>query len=370
MYEWIQKEIKLGTVTLKNRVVFAPTSMGLKEEAYIQKLSSIAKGGVGLIIIGDVSVMPSRGVCLHTEEGFAYYQRVVEAVHKYGAKVCAQLHMSDSNFAALAKYIPDVKQGKISEQQLRVLLNQEVSPYITNMPIEMVQKIIKGFGTTALLAKKAGFDLVQIHGDRMCGSFSSPIFNKRTDKYGGSLENRIRFAKEAIEEVRKAVPNDAIDFKLAVRMEDPHYGNAGITVEEIKTVVPVLEQAGVTSFHVTLANHSDLQDTIPPKNHPYFKEEGCFLDFCDEVKKYTKLPVCGVGALRTPKFIEEQLRTQRIDMVGMCRQLIADPEWVNKIKQEKEENIQYCIRCNQKCLGGIQAHVGVHCIYDKKRLEE
>ena len=367
MYDTIQKKITLGTVTLKNRIVFAPTSMGLKEEEYIQKISDIAKGGAALIIIGDVSVMPSRGVCLHTEEGFGYYSRVVDAIHRNGAKACAQLHMSDSNFQALVKYIPDVKAGKISEDQLRVLLNEEVSPYITNLPLEKVKEIIRGFGTTAQLAQKAGFDLVQVHGDRMCGSFSSPIFNKREDCYGGTLENRLRFAIEAVQEVKKAIPNSAIDFKLAVRMEEPHYGNAGITMEEIKTAVPLLEQAGVTSFHVTLANHSDLNDTIPPKNHPYFKEEGCFLPFCDEVKKYTKLPVCGVGALSNPQFIEEQLQNGRMDLVGMCRQLIADPEWGNKVANGEEEEIKHCIRCNQKCLGGMKAHLGVHCIYDGKR---
>ena len=367
MYEAIHKTIKLGNVTLKNRIVFAPTSMGLKEEEYIKKLSQIAKGGAALLIIGDVSVMPSRGICLHTEEGFAFYKRIVDAIHENGAKVCAQLHMSDANVQALTPYIQDVKAGKISEDQLRVLLNKEVSPYITNMPLETVQKIIEGFGITAKLAKKAGFDLVQVHGDRMCGSFSSSVFNKRTDAYGGSLENRIRFALEAVQEVKKAVPDYAIDFKLAVRMEEPHYGNAGITEEEIKIVVPALESAGVTSFHVTLANHSDLNDTIPPKNHSYFKEEGCFLRFCDEVKKYTRLPVCGVGALSHPSFIEEQLQIGRIDLVGMCRQLIADPEWGNKTKENRAENILYCIRCNQKCLGGMRAHFGVHCIYDKKR---
>lgn len=366
MYERIQQPIKIGNTTLKNRMVFAPTSMGLKEEEYIEKLSQIARGRAALIIIGDVSVLPSRGVCLYTEEGFGYYKRVVEAIHNNGAKVAAQLHMTDSNFQALMKYIPDVKANKITEDQLRVLLNEEVSPYITNMPIEKVREIIKGFGTAAQLAKKAGFDLVQVHGDRMCGSFSSPIFNKREDEYGGSLEHRIRFAKEAVEEVKKAVPEFAIDFKLVVRMEQPHYGNAGITKEEIKTVVPILEKAGVTSFHVTLANHSDLNDTIPPKNHPYFKEEGCFLQFCDEVKKYTTLPVCGVGALSHPKFIEEQLQAGRMDMAGMCRQWIADSEWGNKVAQGKEEEIQYCIRCNKKCLGGMKAHLGVHCIYDKK----
>lgn len=366
MYEIMQSPIDLGTLTLKNRIIFAPTSMGMEEEEYKKKIGNIVKGGVSMVIIGDVSVMPTRGMCLHTEEGFRYYERIVDVIHKDGAKACAQLYMSDSDISAIMPYISKVKTGEMTKDELRKRLNDAVSPYISSLPIEQIERIIKAFGTTAKLAITAGFDMIQIHGDRMCGSFSSTIFNKRNDRYGGPLSNRLRFALEAIQEVRKAVKGIPIDYKLAVRMEEPHYGNAGITVEEIKNAVPMLEDAGVTSFHVTLANHSELSDTIPPRNHPYFKEEGCFLTFCDEVRKYTKLPICGVGALSTPAFIEQQLESHRVDFVALCRQLIADPNWVEKVKNGEENTIHYCIRCNKKCLGGMKEHLGVHCIYEDK----
>lgn len=110
--------------------------------------------------------------------------------------------------------------------------------------------------------------MVQVHGDRMCGSFSSAIFNHRTDEYGGSAERRARFAVEAVKAVHAAVPGMAIDYKLAVRQENPHYGNAGVVEEELAVFVPLLVQAGVTSFHVTLANHSALENTIPSASHP------------------------------------------------------------------------------------------------------
>ena len=133
-----------------------------------------------------------------------------------------------------------------------------MAPYITGMSKGKIQKIIAGFGKAAVLAKQAGFDMVQVHGDRMCGSFSSSIFNQRTDEYGGSAENRARFAMEAVSAVRAAVPGMPIDYKLAVRQEKPHFGNAGVLEEELPVFVPLLEKAGVTSFHVTLANHSAL----------------------------------------------------------------------------------------------------------------
>ena len=101
---------------------------------------------------------------------------------------------------------------------------------------------------------------------------------------------------------------------------------ADVLESELSTFAPLLVDAGVTSFHVTLANHSSLEDTIPPTNHPYFKEQGCFLKFCDEVCQYTDKPITGVGGLNQPDFVEQQLACGRISCAAMSRQLLADPE--------------------------------------------
>lgn len=369
MYETIKSPVTIGTVTLKNRIVFAPTSMGMKEEQYIDKISELAAGGTGLIIIGDVPVLKSPFRSLYSKKGFAFYQKTVSAAHAHGAKICAQLHMSDSDIKGMIKYIPGVLTKRISMEQLRILLNEQVSGYITSLPPKKIAKIIEGFGSSAQLAGQAGFDLVQVHGDRMCGSFASSLLNHRTDGYGGSLSGRLRFAVEAVEAVKRQAPGMTVDFKLAVRQENPHYGNAGILVEELKEAVPLLEQAGVDSFHVALANHSKLTDIIPPAGHPYFKGEGCFLNYCDQVRRYTDLPVCGVGGLSTPDFVEEQLASGRIQLAAMSRGLIADPEWVNKVSGDNKAPLRRCIRCNKACLGGIQSHRGVSCIYDNKQKE-
>ena len=110
-------------------------------------------------------------------ERFAFYEKVIGIAHDNDCKVCAQLHQSDSNIKAMLKYVPGVLTKRISMQELRPLLNNEVAPYITNMPHKKVKEITSAFGTAAVLAKKAGFDMIQIHGDRMCGSFSSSIYN-------------------------------------------------------------------------------------------------------------------------------------------------------------------------------------------------
>ena len=134
--------------------------------------------------------------------------------------------------------------------------------------------------------------------------------------------------------------------------------------------VPLLVQAGVTSFHVTLANHSALENTIPPASHPEFKETGCFLKFCDEVRRYTSVPLCGVGGLNDPDFVEQQLASGRIQCAAMCRQLLADPNWVNKLQSGNAAKIHRCVRCNKKCLGGLIAHQGTRCIYDALNAKE
>ena len=349
MYETINSPINYGGLELKNRIIFAPTTFGLAEDEYFEKIRKIAAGGCAMVIIGDVPVGKSQfEKSLFDKKGFAHYQKLVEIVHSYDCRICAQLHQSDSNMLAMLKYVPGVLTKKISMEELRPLLNAEVAPYISKLSTRKIHKIINGFGEAAVLAVKAGFDMVQVHGDRMCGSFSSTVFNHRTDEYGGSAENRARFAVEAVKAIRSRLPEIPIDYKLAVRQEDPHYGNAG-----------------VTSFHVTLANHSSLEDTIPPAKHPYFKEQGCFLKFCDEVRQYTDKPITGVGGLNQPDFVEQQLASGRITCAAMSRQLLADPEWPNKVISGKIKEIHRCVRCNKKCLGGLQQHQGTHCIYEK-----
>ena len=366
MYETMFQPITIGGLTLKNRIVFAPTTLGLSEEEYREKIRAIAAGGCAMVIVGDVPVGRHGPMSLYSRKGFAHYQALCRLVHEQGCLICAQLHQSDSDFKAMLKYVPGILTRRISMEDLRPLLNQQASKLVTEMSADKAAEIAASFGPAAVRAAEAGFDMVQVHGDRMCGSFSSALMNHRTDRYGGSPQNRARFAVEAVTAVRKAAPGMAIDYKLPVRQENPHYGNAGVLVEELPTFVSLLERAGADSFHVTLANHAKLTDTIPPKNHPYFSAEGCFLPYCDQVRQYTALPLCGVGGLTDPDFVEEQLASGRIQLAAMSRQLIADPQWPQQVREGRIQELHRCVRCNKACLGGMQQHKGVHCIYDRK----
>lgn len=367
MYDQICSAVDYGGLTLKNRIVFAPASMGLHRAELLARIETLAAGGCSMIILGDVPVLPQHfGMSLFSQQGFALYRQLADIVHRYDCKLCAQLHQTDTDFKGMLRYLPGLLTGRISRDRLRALLQEHVGPYITALPEKRVRQITAAFGPAAERAVEAGFDMVQVHGDRMCGSFSSVVFNHRTDAYGGSAANRARFGVEAVAAIRKRLPHLPIDYKLAVRQEDPPYGNAGVAESELSVFVPLLEQAGVTSFHVALANHGNLCDTIPPKNHPVFGAEGCFLPLCDRVRALTRCPVCAVGGLTDPDFIEAQLRAGRMDCVAMCRQLIADPAWPRKVAAGHPGEIRRCLRCNQKCLGGMMSHQGVHCIWERK----
>lgn len=356
MYEKIKSTLDYGGLNLRNHIIFAPTTMGLTQNETKERMRRIASGGCALIVIGDVPVVPfCPEPSLYCGEGFGYYCELVDTIHSEGCKVSAQLYLTDSFYHSAE-----------NETELRRIPIDDLADYISVIPEGHLREYVKAFGNAAEKCLEAGFDAVQILGDRMLGSFSSAVFNKRTDSYGGSVENRLRLTVECVREVRSRFPELAIDFKLPVRQEEPHYGNAGIIVEELSQVVPMLETAGVTSFHVTLANHGSLNDVIPSARHPYFGEEGCFLRYADMVKKFTSLPVCGVGGLTDPDYIERQLEDGRIDCFAMSRQLITDPEWGNKVCAGDTGKIKRCIRCNGRCIQGMIKHSGVHCFQEEQ----
>lgn len=171
MYETILSPVEIGGLTLKNRIVFAPTSLGLRGEELEQKITAIAEGGCAMIIIGDVPVSDRGFFSLSGKKGFAHYKRLCELIHAGGSLACAQLHQSDSDVKGMLRYIPGLLTKKITAEELRHLLNQQTGRYITQLSSQKVSAITSSFGKAAVLAKQAGFDMIQIHGDRMCGSF-------------------------------------------------------------------------------------------------------------------------------------------------------------------------------------------------------
>ena len=320
MNELVMSPVDYGGLRLKNRIIFAPTTLGLPREAYHEQIRRIAGGGCAMVIIGDVPVGKGGwGRDLFSAKGFESYKQLTDLIHSGDCRACAQLHQSDSDVRAMFRHIPALLAGRADAAQMRTWLNEAVGPYISGLPARKIQEIAASFGEAAVQAQRAGFDMVQVHGDRMCGSLSSGLYNRRTDAYGGSLENRLRFAVEAVRAIRERLPQMPVDFKLVVRQENPHYGNAGLLPEELETAILLLERAGVTSFHVTLANHASLTDPIPPANHPHFGAEvGAISDRIGRGKHTTRHvelhPIEGGGYIAdTPGF--SSFDTEQMDLV-------------------------------------------------------
>ena len=206
---------------------------------------------------------------------------------------------------AMLKYVPGVLTKKISMQELRPLLNAEVAPYITKLSVHKIHKIINGFGEAAVLAVRAGFDMVQIHGDRMCGSFSSSVFNHRTDEYGGSLENRYRFAAEIVRAIKRACGDD---FPVSIRysvesktkglrqgaLPGEQFVEAGRDMAESIEAARYLADAGCDMFNCDNGTYDAWYWAHPPIYMP----KNCNLDDVAELRRHIDVPVVCAGARR------------------------------------------------------------------------
>lgn len=366
MYDTLFSAKPIGNVIVKNRIVFAPTTFGFGGEELIKQYEAIAAGGCGLIVVGDVPAQKTpTAPSLQTKKGLAHYEAITNAIHSKGTLAAAQLFHSDGDWKALLPLLPAVWMKKKTPDDLRRILNDSAGPYISSFSSRKVKALTASYGRAAKLAKEAGFDLIQIHGDRMCGAFASSLMNTRNDRYGGSLAHRLTFALEAVAAAKTAgLP---VEFKLVIRTG--RYGRAGILEEDVIEAVKLLEMAGVDSFHVTLANHSALTDTIPPKSHRDFGKEGCFLPFAQLVKQVAKVPVCTVGAWHNPKAMDDLCKRKQMDFFAMSRQLLCDPAWCQKAKEGRETEIRPCLRCNG-CLDRLMNHQGTRCILERGVIRE
>ncbi len=337
--------VSIGRLQLKNRIVFAPVCTGYEEKGMITPRSktlytTVARGGAGLIILGDVSIQPSMTpVPFLFDDAFVPgLADLVQAVHHEGAKIGAQLFHQEYDAAEIGRLVRSEGQAAAMKQ-----LHIDMQSYCNHITIDEISAIQQRFVDAAKRARTAGFDMIQINGDRLVGMFSSPIMNTRTDDYGGSLQNRARFAVEVVQKIREAVPDLALDYKLVVIRTDPPMGKGGPTLDEAKIVAPWLVDAGVDGFHVALANHDALSGIIPAMGtQPY----GCFVDLAEGVKQAVDVPVTAVGRLLFPDHAERVVMEGKADLIGLCRPLLADPEWPNKVRDGREDEIRYCAMCN------------------------
>ncbi|MFV0395809.1 MAG: bilirubin reductase, partial [Coprobacillaceae bacterium] len=355
--------LKVGNIELKNRVMFPPLTTGYEErdgsigEQSFNFYKRLAKGGVGYIVIGDVAPVNTISPTpkLFHDGQIETYQKLADAIHEYGSKIGIQIFHPEYDVDAISALF---KKGDM--QAARAKLHHDMQHYINEVTIEQLQDILVKIKECSARAYKAGIDIIQIHGDRLVGSLASTIINKRKDIYGGSFENRTRFALEVVKAIKEGAPNICIDYKLPIISMNPQRGKGGLFIDEAIELTKLLEQEGVNMIHVGQANHmGNLGDTIPAMGcQPY----SFFIKYAKQIKEVVSIPVSTAGRIVTPQNAESLVATNSVDMIGLGRSLLTDLDFVCKLEQGHPEDIRLCIMCNKGCTDAIQNRQFISCI--------
>ena len=360
MQNVLLQPIEVGGQTFKNRIMFPPLTTGYEKNGMISEqdmgfYTRLAKGGVGYIVMGDVAPINSFSPTpkLFDDSQIPAFKALADSVHAYGTKLGVQLFHPEYDVDAINSLF---MQKKFDEMRQR--LHHDMMFFTDEVSEEMLMAIIDKMCACAVRAQKAGVDVIQIHGDRLNGCLCSTRMNHRTDKFGGSLENRVRFARMLTRAIRKAVPDMVIDYKLSI--VTPQRGKGGIDEADAVQFAQWLVEDGVDMLHVAQANHTgNMADTIPPMGvQPY----GFFVKIAGDIKKAVNVPVSAVGRIVDAEMAERVIESGMADMVAVGRPLLADPDWGTKIAAGKACDIRRCISCNKGCTDAIQNRQFLSCV--------
>ncbi|RUO60548.1 NADPH-dependent 2,4-dienoyl-CoA reductase [Pseudidiomarina insulisalsae] len=361
-YPHLLAPLDLGFTQIKNRVLMGSMHTGLEEEKRgFEKLAAFyearAKGGVGLIVTGGISpnfrgrVQP-LGSELSKPWHVKKHRQITEAVHRHEAKICLQiLHTGRYAFHPFA----------VAPSKLKA----PISPFTPKaMSERQIQKTIKHFARCARLAQKAGYDGVEVMGSEgyLINQFLCPRTNKRTDRWGGSFENRARFAIEIMKAVRAAVgENFIIIYRLSMLDLVPE----GHAYEEVVALAKEIEAAGATMINSGIGWHEARVPTIVTS-----VPRGAFSWITARVKQEVNIPLVAVNRINTPEIGEQILAKGEADMVSMARPLLADADFVAKAQAGKGDRINTCIACNQACLDHVFENKRASCLVNPQACYE
>lgn len=365
MLEKVFEPIDFGSVHIKNRFIVSAMVMncctedGKATEQYIAYHEEKAKGGWGLIVTEDYAVDPTGKTYtnipgLWCDEQIPSHRELTDRVHKAGAKIYAQIFHGGRQTQRWITGTDPWAPSKIP------------CPVKKDMPHEMttaeVDEMIEKFGDAAYRAKQAGFDGVQIHGAHgyLVTEFTSYYSNKRTDKYGGTLVNRVRFPVEIIKNIRKKCgPDFGIDYKISGEERAP----GGLNIEDTKTIVPFLVEAGLDSLNVSVGVYESWYTQVPPA----VMGHGWIADYAAEIKKVvTTIPVTTVGRVNDPFLADSIIRSGKADACYMGRASLADPYLPNKAAAGDFQDIIRCVACLQGCTEGIDNGGCGHCMLNPR----
>lgn len=350
--------IKIGETTIKNRVFMPPISTNLADKGYVtdalvKHYAARAKGGVGLIVTEVTTVEPTYvylpgDMSIADDSFIPGWKKLTDAVHQYGTKILPQLFHP----AYMAFPIPGTPR-LIAPSFVGTYYAKEAPRPVT---VEELHTIIKQFGEAALRVKKAGADGVEIHAAHahgLLGGFLSPLYNKRTDEYGGDINGRLRLTLEVIREVRKTCGSD---FIIDVRISGDEYSDGGLNLNDAIYVSKQLEKAGVDMLHVSGGTTIKRGSSIPAPG----TKMGSHSALSAEIKKYVSIPVATVGRITEPWIAEELIANGKADICMIGRANLCEPEFCNKAQAGRIDEIRPCIGC-LRCLNGIMFGKRVSC---------
>lgn len=353
---------KLGNIELKNKVVMTACQTNFTKGHHItEQLKNFyearARGGVGMIVIGFIFMVRSPQeedmLCLDNDDLIPEYRSLIELIHKNGTKIMAQLGMEH-----LWRRSPDAPLEAVGPSNVAITRH---FPVVRPLSVEEIHQIEDEMVEAIIRAKKANFDGVEIHSGQglLLSQFLSLHTNKRTDEYStGSLENRTRFLSEIIAKARKKVGSE---FTLTCKISGDDFIEGGNSLEETVKFAPMLEQVGIQGITVAAGWHSS-----PVPLTVSMVPEGGFTYLSEKIKKVVNIPVITGYRITSPQVAEDILAKEKADLIGLARAVIADPEWPNKAKEGRFDDIRPCIVCCRCLDRSFSERKGIFCSINPK----
>lgn len=353
--------VRIGTLEVKNRIVMPAmvthyaSQDGQVTDRMVRYYEERAKGGVGLVIV-EATCVERSGKCsplmnmIDNDKMIAGLEKLVGAIKRYGAKAALQLVHGGIKGSAKFSQMQPVGPSVFSAYP------SGMGPSPRVLTITEINRVISDFSEAARRAKEAGFDAIELHCSHsyLIDEFISPRFNQRTDMYGGNIENRARFACEAIRYIKEKIGED---YPVICRITGDEGVVGGILLEDAKVTARLITKAGADALHISVGISDNLVST-PPQSFPY----GCFLHLSEGIKRVVNVPVIGVGRINTPECAEQALHEGKADLVAMGRALIADPYLPQKAIEGRVEDIIPCIYCNQGCITRVLNGLDITCL--------
>lgn len=363
-FKYLFTPVKVGSVTVRNRIVMtAHTKLyaedGMISERHAHYYAERAKGGIGLIVAEQQSVHPTSNggfsnMCYgYREESIPRYKLVADMVHQHGATIFAQIWHCGQH--APNDALDDPTQSWAPSQVPCVAWHSTPK----EMEIEDIKDIIEGYAKTARNAQLGGIDGVEVHAGHsyLPEQFWSPLYNRRTDAYGGSLENRMRFSMELIERVREVCGRD---FVLGFRVSGDELFPTGLTIDDMQIICKRLEDTGLIDF---INVSGGCYHTIPIMVGPMEIPPKPFVPLAAAIKEVLeRTPVFVADRINDPRVGDQVLADGHADMVAMTRATLCDPELPNKAREGRVEEIRFCMACNQACIGRLWNQQTVTCV--------